>query len=234
MSKVKMFTLGVTNFYVVRGDKGVIMVDTGRDSSEKLYRDFWDRARIDPREIGLLVITHGHTDHFQHAYLLREMTGAAVVCHQNAAAALRTGVNPPIAARTEMGKRVLRAIAGTEPVVKQPVEPDRVFETEFDLSPYGVAGRVVHTPGHTDCSTAVVLDSGEVIVGDTVVASPVSGKACIAYFASDEKRLFASVRRLLDWGRIFFPGHGGRCFTRAEVETALAAELRATAGGQCN
>lgn len=89
--------------------------------------------------------------------------------------------------------------------------------SSFDLSPYGVTGKVIYTPGHTDCSISVVLDSGHAIVGDIFIPSPYTGEVCLAYFAySEESVLLDSVHKLLDLAHIFYGSHGGP-FTKDEI-----------------
>ena len=46
------------------------------------------------------------------------------------------------------------------------VEPDIIVDDEFSLSAFGINGRVIHTPGHTNGSISVLLNGGEAIVGD--------------------------------------------------------------------
>ena len=39
-------------------------------------------------------------------------------------------------------------------------------DEEFSMEPYGIQGRVLHTPGHSPGSMTLLLDSGEAFVGD--------------------------------------------------------------------
>jgi glyoxylase-like metal-dependent hydrolase (beta-lactamase superfamily II) len=50
----------------------------------------------------------------------------------------------------------------------QGVEPDILMKNEFDLSEYGINGKIVHTPGHTEDSITIILDNGEMLLGDLV------------------------------------------------------------------
>lgn len=208
MSKITGVTLGISNLFLVE-DKGRFIVDTGTNATKERYVELFTELKINPREINLIIITHGHSDHFAHVHDLKELTGAPVLCHRNAVNALKTGRNPKVIPRNELGQKVLEIILGKEPFVHQVVQPDIIIEAAFDLNPYGVAGRVIHTPGHSECSTAVLLDSGEAIVGDTLVASPFTGKACMAYFASDEQALLSNVKMLTQQAHTFYSGHGG-------------------------
>jgi glyoxylase-like metal-dependent hydrolase (beta-lactamase superfamily II) len=222
MSRITPLALGFANAILVQ-ETGAIMVDTGAPATPEIYHQFFARCAIDPQDIRLIVITHGHTDHFAHAHELRELTGAPVLCHSKALAALRTAKNPPVHPRNELGESVLRMIAGKEPPASRPLEPDILIDGEYDLTYYGVAGKIIPTPGHSDCSVSVVLDSGAVMVGDMIVSSPFTGHATIAYLAEQPELLFDNVRRLLPLGDLFYSGHGGP-FSRQQVQVALQAE----------
>lgn len=218
MNRITTIPLGFSNAILVQ-ESGAIIVDTGAPATLRKYQEVFASLQLDPQDIRLIVITHGHSDHFAHARELRELTGAPILCHSKALSALRTGKNPPVHPRNELGESVLKMIAGKEPPA-MPVEPDIVIDADYDLAFFGVAGKIISTPGHSDCSLSVLLDSGDAIVGDLVVSSPFTGKATAAYFADDPDALFASVRRLLPFVHTFYSGHGGP-FTHEQVEAAL-------------
>lgn len=215
MSKIIALPLGFANAYIVR-DRDAILIDTGTNVSKEEFRELFFNLGIAPTEIKLIIISHGHTDHFAQVYELKEITGAPVLCHKNAIHALQTGQNSEIIPRNTLGENVWKAIEGNLPKVSKPVTPDLVMDSTFDLTPYGVAGKIIHTPGHSNCSIAVVLDSGEAIVGDMLVPSPLTGEPCAAYFASNEKALFENIQKLLAKAHTFYGGHG-RAFSKEEV-----------------
>ncbi|MHC1760924.1 MAG: MBL fold metallo-hydrolase [Negativicutes bacterium] len=219
MSLITTIPMGFSNAILVQ-EKGTILVDTGAPATTDKYRALFANLQVDPQDIGLIVITHGHSDHFAHAHELRELTGAPILCHSKALPALRTGKNPPVHPRNELGESVLKMISGKAPAASRSIEPDILIDSEFELAFYGIAGKIIPTPGHSNCSLSVLLDSGAAIVGDMVVSSPFTGKASIAYFADDPERLFTNVRMLLPHTHTFHSGHGGP-FTREQVEAAL-------------
>lgn len=215
MQKVTTITLGISNLFLIR-DKGTILVDTGADASKEKYLKLFADLELNPKEIELIIISHGHYDHFAHLSELKELTGAPVLCHKHAAHALQTGKNSEVIPRNQLGKEILEMLKENKPIVVKPVQPDLIMDSTFDLNQYGVSGKVIHTPGHSHCSISVILDSGEAIVGDMLVSSPFTGELCAAYFASDEDMLFSNIRNLLNSAHIFYGGHGGP-FTREEV-----------------
>jgi hydroxyacylglutathione hydrolase len=215
MSKIITLKLGFANGFLIR-DRGTILVDTGIHIRKEKYIQLFRELDIDLKEINLIIISHGHADHFAHAYELREMTGAPILCHKNAVYALQTAQNAVIIPRNVLGERVFRIIKNNLLMASKSIQPDLVMDATFDLKQYGVSGNAIYTPGHTDCSISVILDSGEAVVGDIVVPSPFTGELCLAYFAYNEKLLLESVKTLLHHAHIFYGGHGGP-FTREEV-----------------
>jgi glyoxylase-like metal-dependent hydrolase (beta-lactamase superfamily II) len=103
----------------------------------------------------------------------------------------------------------LRNLAGPDRVPG--FEPDIVFEEELRLDEYGVAGRMISTPGHTPGSASVLLDSGDAIVGDAVMGKLMGmvrkpGPPLVAWDLCRTQ----SVRQLLALSpRFVYVGHGG-------------------------
>jgi len=87
--------LGMVNAYLVRGPSGYIVVDTGTPGSAGLILETMTVRGLSPEGLRLILITHGHVDHFGSAAELREKTGAPVAVHQDDAVALRQGTSPP-------------------------------------------------------------------------------------------------------------------------------------------
>jgi len=80
----------------------------------------------------------------------------------------------------------------------------------MDLAPYGIPGRVIHTPGHTLGSVSVLLDTGEAFVGDLAMNRlPLRAAPGMAIFGEDEDLMKKSLARLAELGaRMIYPAHG--------------------------
>lgn len=209
MHKITTLSLGFSNALLIHGDDGAIMVDTGINVAQGGFVNLFHKLALDPQIIKLIIISHGHADHYAHANELKKLTRAPILCHKNAVEALRLSKNADIVPRNELGKYVFSVIKSNLPQAKQAVYPDIIIDSMMDLKPYGIDGKIMHTPGHTDCSISVVLSSGEAIVGDIIVPSFTTGEACIAYFATDEGALFQSLHKLIQSAAVFYGGHGG-------------------------
>ncbi|WP_094607258.1 hypothetical protein SPSIL_051890 [Sporomusa silvacetica DSM 10669] len=208
MSKITPLTFGMSKLHIIE-DRGNIIVDTGCIEEKEKYEAAFAEIGIDPKTIELIILSHGHWDHYARANELKELTGAPVLCHKNALPAIQTGKNSPMSPRGEMGKRFLELIAHELNVQMEPVVPDIVIDSTYDLAPFGVAGKIIYTPGHSECSVSVLLDSGEAIVGDMIIDSPFTNIPCLSLIVSDEAKLRDSLRTLLKTTHTFYGGHSG-------------------------
>jgi len=101
------------------------------------------------------------------------------------------------------------------------VEPDLVVDHEISLEPYGTAGFLVPTPGHTRGCLSVQVRHGAV-VGDLLMARSIGPRRPIApFFLEDAASWEDSLRLLLARGvERFHTAHGG-CFGATEVASLL-------------
>ncbi len=226
--KVHIHTLpvGVDRCYLLEGE-GVVMVDGGAPLGERAFRSGLARLALPPGDIALLVVTHGHFDHIGAALAIKELTGARIAMHERDCAALEEGRSlavPP--ASTAWGCVLRLALGALARRLRFPMASvDLVLsDRDLPLAPYGLPGRVLHTPGHTDGSVSVVLDTGEAFVGDLAMNGfPLRRGPGAPAFARDMGQVHASWRKLLDAGAAtIYPAHG-RPFPAEVLRRQLAA-----------
>ncbi len=215
---VVQINLGQVNVFIVRGQDGCILIDAGNPDSADVILEKLKEHDITPGDVRLILITHGHIDHFGSAAALRERTGAPVAVHALDANDLRQGTNQQDSLR-QAGwlVRLLMRTPGLKnlfgPDTIPPCPPDVEFEgQETRLDEYGVAARVILTPGHTHGSVTLLTDGGEAIVGDSVMGKMMGmlrkpGPPIVAYDVEQNRQ---SMRRLLDLSpHTVYAGHGG-------------------------
>lgn len=75
--------LGHPNVYFIKTAAGYIMVDVGMPNLEKQLDEVFDKARVDPTSVKLIMLTHGHMDHVGSIAYAKKVTGGDVLCHQS-------------------------------------------------------------------------------------------------------------------------------------------------------
>jgi len=216
--------VGFDDCYIIRG-RGVIMIDGGFPNKVGDFRKGIQRIPIEPREIQLMVITHGHWDHIGSAREIREITGAKIAMHRREQNRLEEGLKIMPPGVTLWGRIFSRINSLFLPFIRiPPTEVDVVLEDEgLSLTEYGIAGKVVYTPGHSPGSVSVLLETGEAFVGDMAMNRfPLCIGPGLPIFAEDEQQLMQSWKFLLDQGaRTIYPAHG-KPFPADIIREALA------------
>lgn len=223
MSTVPIVTpipLGIVNAFLIRGDRSVL-VDTGVPGSANKILRALSQLGLQPADLALIILTHGHSDHVGSSDQLREQTGASVAIHAHDADILRTGQNPTLHSTNTMGKLIGRMTSKTIRGFK-PFEPDILIEGELSLEEYGIHGKILPTPGHTPGSVSVLLDSGEMLVGDALMGGMMSkGNPRFPHFAENVSGTRQSIDTILKLApSTIYTGHGGP-FTFQEVKAAF-------------
>ncbi|RSS98435.1 MBL fold metallo-hydrolase, partial [Streptomyces sp. WAC05950] len=152
MSRTKVVPIPVMgrhniNAYLLLGRRPVI-VDAGTPGSGRRIAEQVASHGVDPADVSLIVVTHGHIDHFGSAAELHRLTGAPVAGHVADLGPFRTGrAREPYLPTGRMGR--LMARNKNLHLRVEPFEPGVLVTGETDLDDFGVAARIMPTPGHT-------------------------------------------------------------------------------------
>lgn len=186
------------NAYLLLGRRPVI-VDAGTPGSgRRIYERIADHG-VDPTDVALIVLTHGHIDHFGSAAELQRLTGAPVAGHVADLGPYRSGrAREPYLPTGPMGR--LMARHRNLHLKVEPLEPDVLVTGETDLEDFGVSARIMPTPGHTAGSVSVLTGHGDLVAGDLIANSffgLVRGRPANPPFHDDRLGNLASLREML-------------------------------------
>ncbi|HEY93415.1 MAG TPA: MBL fold metallo-hydrolase [Dehalococcoidia bacterium] len=199
------------NCYLIK-EEGIVMVDAGNSMAVKKLLKTLDSLSINPRDISLLFLTHGHIDHVCSANDFKNLTGCQVAVNyrekdwvEKGLVSVPPGVNPWGKACSALGTVLSPFMKFTGTPVDIPLE-----DTEYSLESYGIHGRIIHTPGHTSGSMSLLLDTGDAFVGDLAVNGlPLRIGPGMPEVGEDADTIKDNWRLLLSNGvEKIYPGHG--------------------------
>jgi hydroxyacylglutathione hydrolase len=208
-----IFTIrfGINKCYLIK-DKGVIMIDGGPPNKVERFRDFLREKSIAPKDISLIILTHGDFDHVGSAQDIKLLTGAKVAIHKEDGSNFEKSRHNFPLGTTHWG-RFLRFVLN--PATKLFSFPGGTADiilgdTDYPLYNYGIRGNIVYTPGHTKGSVSVILETGEAFVGCMAHNNlPFRLRPGLPIFAEDIHGVKESWNLLLRRGvKIIYPAHG--------------------------
>jgi len=208
-----------SNAYLLKGKGGLILVDTGQKGGTAKVKKALTDLGEEITDIDLIIITHVHYDHVGSLAQIKKESSAEVMVHEAEGALLRSG-SCGFPKGTMAFSKALSCMANRLMDDSfEPVEPDIEIDESFDLEEFGLDGKVVHTPGHTEGSLSVILGNGNCIVGDTLFN--VLPRSVYPPFANNESRLEESWRKISEYDcRRYYPGHG-RVINRDKFEKSF-------------
>ena len=211
---IRTIKLRLSNAYIVheRPDRPPILVDTGSEGDLSKIEEALADLGYALRDIALILHTHIHSDHVGSTTALLEEADVPVAFHAADQPFVDRGDNGLLTGTTWRGQlmtRFFKVISFDAPAASFYVEDG------MRLDEYGVAGQIVHTPGHTAGSISLVLDSGEAIIGDLLMGGFMGGNMMpnrpnLHYFADELSAVRPSVEKLLALPiQTCYVGHGG-------------------------
>lgn len=202
--------VGICNSFLLRGERP-ILVDGGAWGGFSSFQRQLSVLGVNPKEIELILLTHGHWDHITCLADIQELTGAKIAIHGRDQFMVETGEPPFPDGVTAWGKAMAWSAKKMLRPHLSPLKVDTVIpDSGMSLREFGIPGEVVYTPGHSMGHVSIILDSGDAIVGDMAMndwylrLSP-----GLPILADDLNLVVESWKKILPMGisRIY-PAHG--------------------------
>ncbi len=192
--------------YVVETPEGLILIDAGLESEHELLLQQFQFLGLDVRRLKLILVTHGHGDHYLGALGLQRLTGAKIHAGKGDSQVLR-----------DAGPR--EAVFSTFPMEDVPIHstPVDVELVGGEVITLGDARlHVIATPGHTPGSVCYLLQRNgrtALFSGDTIMSIPGDLGTYSTYlpprYRGDASDYLATFRELaqLPPPDLLLPGH---------------------------
>jgi glyoxylase-like metal-dependent hydrolase (beta-lactamase superfamily II) len=178
-----------TNYWVISAGKSRLLVDLGWPGSMGTMRANLSRADIPISEIEYGLATHYHIDH---AGLAQELKNAGVPL-------LVIDLQVPF---IPLMKRYTKPQDQFTEIILEGNVTISVSESRALLQHIGIAGEILHTPGHSDDSVSLLLDDGSAFTGDLTHPMMVGEDDSEVVGASWQLLTYRGATRV-------YPGHGG-------------------------
>lgn len=190
MSNVTIVNVGFqsTNYWVIGTGTQRLLVDIGWPGSMGKMRASLKRMDVPLKEIHYTLATHFHIDHAGLAQEFKDEGVPLLVIdlQVDAIPLMKTWTKP---------QDNYREIALHDNVTIS------CAESRATLERLGIAGEIVHTPGHSDDSVSLLLDNGAVFTGDLTHPYLIGAEDADVVMASWELLRQRGATRV-------YPGHG--------------------------
>ena len=153
--KVRELRYSNTNTYLIEGDHGKLLFDTGWAGTFPMLCRALGEQKTSVQEISGVMISHFHPDHM----------GIAQEIADQGAALLIPDLQKPF---LHAADAIFEKEKGTRfvPIEEEQARFFSIKESRAVLKELSLNGQVFHTPGHSDDSISLWLDEGALFVGD--------------------------------------------------------------------
>ena len=225
MQEIIRIDLNGVNCYLGKQDNNFILFDTGGhiildkefDNRYETLLKQLEAHGCTPENLKLIVLTHGDNDHVANASALKKHFGAKIAMNESDRALVENpdidmvmssfkyrGVIFPLV-MLFMKKQIRKIMVKTLDDYER-FAPDIFLSDSDSLDEYGFDAQILHVPGHTPGSIAILAANGELIAGDALANNKKPENAPNAY---DFDLLKSSIDKIKAAGaKIILPGHG--------------------------
>lgn len=172
---------GNTNTYLIRGCVGNLLVDTDWAGTLPAFYKAIKEQNLSIGDISCVLATHYHPDHMGIMAELMELGVPLVIFDVQL---------PHIHFSDSIYNKEKNRFY--KPIDESRAKVLSCSESRVFLASLGIAGEVIHTPGHSDDSISLILDDGSAIVGDLPPYSVLA--------AMEDETVLSSYRNILSRG----------------------------------
>jgi hydroxyacylglutathione hydrolase len=162
--EIKTIILGGlnANCYLLKTEKGFVLIDTGRKSKrrkleQELVREGCKRGTLD-----LIILTHGDFDHTGNSAYLRDKYDTKIAMHHYDVGMIEYG---DMFWNRQTGNIIIKKLVNLFFNIRR-FTPDFHIDENSDLSNYGLNVKVLYLPGHSKGSIGLLTSDKNLFCGD--------------------------------------------------------------------
>jgi hydroxyacylglutathione hydrolase len=205
-----IITLKEVNCYLIKLEKGYLLIDTSFMSQRKVLESRLDEEGLKPGNLNLIILTHGDFDHVGNAAYLRNKYKAKIAMHSGDLGMVERG--DLFASRTSRGV-IIRSLAKFIMFVtrmglkkKDRFKPDIILEEGDQLLEFQFNGKVICLPGHSKGSIGIITPDNDLFCGDVFMNQT---EPTTTSLVDDQDEFEETLEKIKNMNpRMIFPGHG--------------------------
>ncbi len=188
------------NLYVIKGENGDILIDTGFIGMKRALKRWLDKFNIK-----LVILTHAHVDHTWNAAYIKNLYKCKLALSKDDIENIdnRNIKSTPSTNKHKNWTKLMNY--GMKKFVPQKYKIDMKLNNNQTIKKYGLDLKIVSLPGHTDGSIGV-LYKDYLFAGDALVNRKKQPQ--IAYQNQHNKKALSSYQKIMELApKIIFVGH---------------------------
>lgn len=188
------------NLFVIKGENGDILIDTGFIGMRKNLKKWLDKFNIK-----LIILTHAHIDHIWNTSYIKNLYNCKVALSENDIVNLdNSKINSkPSKKIYKLWTKIMNF--GMKKFIPESFDIDIPLKEKQIINQYGVKLNIISLPGHTTGSIGI-LYKNYLFAGDALVNR--GKKPEIAYQNQNNKQALKSYKKIIQLSpKIIFLGH---------------------------
>lgn len=193
--------IGYFNLYVIKGEDGDILIDTGFILMKKRLKKWLDKF-----DIKLIILTHAHVDHIWNTAYIKKLYNCDVAIGKFDVNNIDNS-NIKSKANKKRYKTWTKLMNfGMRRFKANDFEIEYYLEDEENINKYGINLNILHLPGHTDGSIGIIYKN-YLFCGDALVNRRIK-RAEMPYQNQNNDTVIDSIKKIINLSpEIIFVGH---------------------------
>lgn len=144
INNIHIKKIGYFNLYLIKGNGGDILIDTGFICMKKILKKW-----LDKHNVKLIILTHSHIDHIWNVAYLKKIYNCEVAIGKKDLKFIDNSIinSKPLNKKCVLWTNILNKCM--KHLVAKPFQVDYLLKDKDQINKYGLTIKIHHLPGHT-------------------------------------------------------------------------------------